>query len=107
MMAPWRRFCLWLGAILLAWGGAPIVDAVAVVEVGIDPAIPRAVHRSFGSTGLPIDQFDDDFDLERTGKVQDVLHHSAGYLGIDHGLHTVGDVIVFLSMVQQQQRGAH
>jgi hypothetical protein len=102
LLVPWRRFCRWLGAILLAWGADP--DAVKEEDWTIDPAIRRSVHRSFLAIGLPVDQFADDFDLEETGKVQAVLHYAARYLGIDHGLHSVGDVVVFLDWAQRAQR---
>jgi hypothetical protein len=36
--------------------------------------------------------------------IQAVLHYAARYLGIDHGLHSVGDVVVFLDWAQRAQR---
>jgi hypothetical protein len=103
LVLQWRRFCRWLGAILLAWGDDPSLAAPEEDWV-IDPAIRRAVHWSFSVIGLPVAQFADDFDLEYSGKLQAVLHVAARYLGIDHGLHTVGDVVVFLTWAQKAQR---
>jgi hypothetical protein len=103
LVLQWRRFCRWLGAILLAWGGDD-PDAVPEDDWVIDPAIRRAVHRSFSVIGLPVAQFADDFDLEDAGEVQAVLHYAARFLGIDHGLRTVGDVVVFLDWAQRIQR---
>jgi hypothetical protein len=101
IVACWKRGCRWLGAILLAWGADP--DPVEDDWV-IDPAIRRCVHRACERVGLPMTQFADDFDLEETGKVQAVLHYAARFLGIDHGLHSVGDVVVFLAWAQKAQR---
>lgn len=101
MIATWKQFCRWLGAILLAWGAVRTDDLLPV----LDPAIPIAVHVSFAVNGLPIDQYNADFDVEHTGKLHGVLHYAARELGIDHGLHTVGDVIAFLAFVQKAQQG--
>jgi hypothetical protein len=104
MTARWRRLCRWLGAILLAWGAEPATEPAPDEDWPIDPAIRRAVHRACAAVGLPVDQFADDFDLEETGKLQGVLHYAARFLRIDHGLHTVGDVVVFLDWAMKAQR---
>lgn len=62
--------------------------------------IEAVVKEAFSSVGLPSDQFSMDFNLQRTGKLQDILTRSANGLAINHHLCTVGDVVAYLSACQ-------
>jgi hypothetical protein len=84
-----RRWLRWLGALLTAWG----TPAQAPEDT---TAIEAAVCEAFVSVGLPREQFGPTFDLLRTGKMHEVIHHAGVTLGIDHGLRTVGDVVALL-----------
>ena len=58
--------------------------------------IVTTVHHVCTALGLPADQLHPDFDLVRTGKLYEVLHHAAAHLGKDHELQTIGDVCDWL-----------
>lgn len=55
-----------------------------------------AIRAAYLFVGLPAEQFSDAFDLQRTGKLQEVLQHASLSLDLDHGLRTVGDVVAYL-----------
>lgn len=86
------RFAL----LLLEWGHEPIT----VVEPEIDPAIEQAVRQSFVACGLSLSEFSPSFDITRTGKLHEVLYHTANVLHTTHSLHTVADVMAFFSREQ-------
>lgn len=62
-----------------------------------DRAVVEAVKRAFAPCGLNVDAFDMDFDVVKTGKLHQLLHYASQNLGIDHNLHTVRDIVHFLS----------
>lgn len=82
-----------LTAFKVWWKPTPQAPSPALV----DACATDAVRQAFMSVGLPADQFSPSFDLQRSGKTQDVLLHAGALLGIDHGLITVGDVVKYLS----------
>jgi hypothetical protein len=62
-----------------------------------DKKVTAAVKEAFQIVGLNTEAFDYRYDLQATGKTQEILNHASQILGVDHGLHTVGDVIDHLS----------
>lgn len=77
-----RAFALWI----LRWCETPEGD----------PAQLALVH-AFGECGLNIEQVQNEqFDVARTGKLNDVLDHASSYLERPHPLRTVKDVLTFL-----------
>lgn len=64
--------------------------------VATDPAIVEAVRSACLHIGLAGEQLGPSFDLVRTGKLYDVLHHAAVALGKDHELRTIADVCDWL-----------
>jgi hypothetical protein len=54
--------------------------------------VVEAVREAFTRCGLPAEEFSDDFNLTRTGKLHELLHHTGDLLGDGNQLHTIGDV---------------
>ncbi len=103
-----RRFGLWLAAI-----ATPAVTQRIPPYVPLSPEHAEALQSLFTrpdhdalvldavkvahvECGLSAEAFGPDFDLSRTGKLYEVLHHASIRLGIDHSLRTVGDLVHFL-----------
>ena len=59
-------------------------------------AIKTEVFRAFCEVGLNKDDFHEDFDLLKAGKLLAVMHLAGRRLNIDPELNTVGDVIKWL-----------
>lgn len=60
-------------------------------------AIDVAVKEAYCYVGLPVEKYDSGYDLQKAGKVQDILHHVSALLGREHNLKTVGDVVNYLN----------
>lgn len=60
-----------------------------------DP-VRDAVYNAYCFTGLPREQFSDEFDLLKANKLIQVYHLSAKALDIEPELNTVGDIIKWL-----------
>jgi hypothetical protein len=84
---------------------ALITAALRPLKPTPPPASPRidpiviALQDAFAECGLPVHEFNQYFDLARTGKLNDVLHHASLKLGIEHPMRTVGDVAAYLRQV--------
>ena len=69
-----------------------------VREVARYPTIKEAMRVACAECGLPVDVAENPyFDLSKTGKLNDVLHHASHHLGVDHPLVTVADVMDLLA----------
>jgi len=62
-----------------------------------DKKVTAAVKEAFQIVGLNTEAFDYRYDLQATGKTQEILNHASQILGVDHGLRTVGDIVDHLS----------
>ncbi len=60
--------------------------------VAIQPDILEAIKNAFGDKGLPLEAFSETFDVARSGKLNDIIHHVADTLNTKHPLRTVADV---------------
>lgn len=62
-----------------------------------DESVASAVLEAYTYCGLPLDHYGPEFNLARTGKLQDVLLRAARAVDSDHQFETVQDVISVLS----------
>lgn len=56
------------------------------------PVIEQAVRDSFAACGLNPADCAPGFDVARTGKLNDVLHHASATIGLSHPIRTVQDI---------------
>lgn len=79
----------------LFWRPAPVVVVPPVVPPNV--RAETAVRQAFARVGLPVEHFAPDFDLDRAGKIHDVIYHASLDLGIAPPLDTVAAVVTFLA----------
>jgi len=115
-MSAWlRRMARAIGHALLAWAEGPLAPMSAAqsfqwhdtreTEIAAMLSVQSAVHSAVRlamtiDCGLPPEAFTSAFDLQRTGKLQEVIYHAAQRLEIDPGLRTVGHVLALLERAQ-------
>ncbi len=75
---------------------APVLRSMASAPIVVDD-VDQAILIAFYECGLNIDFCRPDFDLARTGKLNDVLVHASAALAQSHPLRTVADVKALLS----------
>jgi hypothetical protein len=61
-----------------------------VLASPIDPL--DAIKLAYEDVGLPMDEFSPEFDLARTGKLNDVLTRAAKHVGCKHPVRTIADL---------------
>lgn len=54
--------------------------------------LEEAMRHAFGEAGLNIDDYDEDFDVAATGKLNEVMHYAAQRYGVSHPTKTVADI---------------
>jgi hypothetical protein len=74
----------------------PLVLTPTVTPLRSRAEVHASVKAAFEEAGLPMEQFDDAFNLASTGKVQEIITHAEKGLGANPSLRTVGDVITHL-----------
>lgn len=73
--------------------------SVGVLKAQIAPStvasisVTDAIRDACKQSGLPMHQINDQFDLAKAGKLNDVIVHMSKSLGTQHPLRTVGDVV--------------
>lgn len=69
------------------------VNAADAHDIERHHRVYEAVRQAAYDCGLPAHLFAFDYDLAKTGKLLEVVHHAAIILGVEHGLHTVDQVV--------------
>lgn len=110
MMTWIRRLARTLGRRLSSWGSTvPMGGRGFPWPAGRDAAIERELIVSNAvrlamvlDCGLAADTFLPSHDLQRTGKLQEVIYHAARRLDVNPGLTTVADVIALLQHAMKE-----
>jgi hypothetical protein len=67
-----------------------------------DAEMLAAVKAAYLAIGLPEDQFSPSFDVLRTGKTAELLHHSAAALDVNPELTTIQDHLDWLAVAPKR-----
>lgn len=80
-----------------------VFQPAAVAQSADREKVEAAVHAAYTLCGQPEHLYAMSFDLSRTGKLFEVLHHAAIALDVDHHVNTVGDLVDILEAALRTQ----